>query len=413
MTRERISVTERRSQGVGAPLHVARRSLGSYELVRLLARGGMADVYLARKAGRLVALKILADHRAGGADPRAMFLDEARVVALLDHENIARVFDVETSEDGHYLLAMELVHGVNLRELLAARSQANRPRPCPKGTCSPGGSLAYEAAIAIVMAAAAGLDHAHRRCDTLGRPLRLVHRDVSLSNVMVGHDGVVKVIDFGIASTTIDSVHTAPDVVRGKASYMSPEQCLGDPVDHRSDVFALGVVLYELTTGARCFSGKSDFDRMLAVVRGDHIAPGELVAGFPGELDHVIRCALATDPERRYPSAAALGRALAGVLAARGWTGGVAAIRRTMTELYGDGTTPWEVTARGDSDGCPTVSLGMGRSRLELGLARGSSPELRRGAPAVETVEREVDDDERTRGRRTLKRPPTRSDAFA
>src|SRR5690606_18431290 len=156
-----------------------------------------------------------------------------------------------------------------------------------------GRAVPYAIAISIIAAAAAGLDHAHRRGDAGGNPLRLVHRDVSLSNIMVGHDGSVKVVDFGIASTTISDVHTIPGVVRGKASYMSPEQCLGDELDHRTDVFALGVVLYELTTGTRCFHGKSDFERMLAVVRGDYIAPCRIVADFPPELEQVIRTALA------------------------------------------------------------------------------------------------------------------------
>jgi len=313
-----------------------RTMLGGYELLRPLAQGGMADVYLARRAGgdgdgggsaggsgagdgHVVALKILNEHRALDRDARALFLHEARICALLHHQNIAGVLEVGAAEGQHYL-AMEYIDGVDLRELLAATAHEDRGIP-------------YEVAISIVTAAAAGLGHAHGRCDEAGAPLQLVHRDVSLSNIMVSRDGGVKVVDFGIATTTISDVHTVPGVVRGKASYMSPEQCMGEALDHRTDVFALGVVLYELTTGARCFHGKSDFERMLAVVRGDYLPPSELVEGYPPELEGVIRTALALAPAERYGSCEAMIEALEGVLAARGWFGGALAIARLMAEV--------------------------------------------------------------------------------
>jgi tRNA A-37 threonylcarbamoyl transferase component Bud32 len=313
--------------------------LGSYELIRPIAQGGMADIYLARQVGperpgrieRQVAIKILNEARAADPEARALFLHEARVCALLSHKNIASVLEVDAA-DGYHYLAMEYVDGVDLRDLLAAAARANRGLP-------------YAISISIVAAAAAGLDHAHRRRDAGGRPLRLVHRDVSLSNIMVGRDGSVKVVDFGIASTTISDVHTMPGIVRGKASYMSPEQCMGDPLDHRTDVFALGVVLYELTTGARCFHGKSDFERMLAVVRGDYIPPSRLVDNYPPELERVIRTALAPAPQHRYESCAAMIEALEAVLAARGWIGGTQMIARLMEELL---RAPGAAAAAGD-----------------------------------------------------------------
>src|SRR5687767_4106141 len=162
--------------------------LGSYELVRPIAQGGMADIYLARQAGigrfeRQVAIKVLNEQRAMDAEARALFLHEARVCALLNHHNIASVLEVDVADGRHYL-AMEYVDGVDLRELLGTAARASRAVP-------------YATSISIVCAAAAGLDHAHHRCDAEGKPLRLVHRDVSLSNIMVGHDGSVKVVDFG------------------------------------------------------------------------------------------------------------------------------------------------------------------------------------------------------------------------
>ena len=297
------------------------KRLGPYELIRPIAQGGMADIYLARAGLRQVAIKVLNKLRATEAESCAMFLDEARLVGMLSHQNIASVLEASV-EDGHHYLAMEYVHGADLRELLATSARAGR-------------SVPYEVSLSIIAAAAAGLDHAHRRCDPDGKPLRLVHRDVSLSNIMVGHDGSVKVVDFGIASTAVQTVHTSPGVVRGKASYMSPEQCLGDEVDHKTDIFALGIVLYELTTGARCFAGKSDFERMLAVVRGQYHPPTAIVANYPPELEQVVRTALASDPAQRFDSCAAMIEALERVARGRNWTLGAGSIQRVMHRLYG------------------------------------------------------------------------------
>jgi serine/threonine-protein kinase len=372
----------------GSVLALSNR-LGTYELIRPLAQGGMADIYLARRLGpgqfeRHVAVKVLNQRRADDTQACAMFLDEARVVAMLNHHNIASVLEVDVVDGKHYL-AMEYVHGADLREILSAAQRAGQLLP-------------LETSVAIVCAAAAGLDHAHRRCGPDGKPLRLVHRDVSLSNIMVGHDGSVKVVDFGIASTTIASVHTLPGVVRGKASYMSPEQCLGDRVDHRSDVFALGVVLYELTTGARCFHGKTDFDRMLAVVRSDYIPPSDLVASYPPELEQVIRKALASVPHKRFASAAAMIEALEHVAAAHGWVGGTGAIQRLMHGLFGEIAEPWTphpddapVTEPHSIASLPSLAEPTRRLRR---LARGSKPDCL-----------EDDPDERTRGRGPVRRP--------
>jgi serine/threonine protein kinase len=417
----------------------APAKLGAYEMIRPLAQGGMADVYLARQAGigqfeRQVAIKVLGESRARDPETRALFLHEARICALLNHHNIAAVLDVGVADGRHYL-AMEYVDGVDLRDLLAAAARADRGVP-------------YEVTLSIITAAAAGLDHAHRRCDAAGRPLRLVHRDVSLSNIMVGHDGAVKVVDFGIASTTISDVHTMPGVVRGKASYMSPEQCLGDALDHRTDVFALGVVLYELTTGTRCFHGRTDFERMLAVVRGDYLPPARLVPGFPPELDQVIRTALAPMPADRFASCAEMIEALEAVAAARGWRIGTQPIARFMAELRqapaalcescvaaaaepdeaaeataAEATTvepaittrqrvlPAVLAARG---AIPPHALAVASAPTapKLGLARGSTRRLLRGtgSEAYKRHARELsldDDDAPTRGRRVLKRPGT------
>jgi serine/threonine protein kinase len=297
--------------------------LGAYAVVAPLAAGGMADVYLGRSGDRHVAIKVLDPKRSLELDACRMFLDEARLVGMLDHANIAAVLDVDidSRRNLHYI-AMEYVHGKDLREMMIRAGHQNI-------------SIPYEVSIAVVMQAAAGLHHAHLATDADGQPLHLVHRDVSLSNIMVGFDGIVKLVDFGIARSTMSSVHTMPGIVRGKASYMSPEQCMGEAVDCRTDVFALGVVLYELTTGARCFGGKSDFDKMLAVVRGDYVAPSDLVADYPIELEQIVRCALSPDADQRFPSCAAMFDALDRVLSGRAWLGGVHSIQNVMQQLFG------------------------------------------------------------------------------
>ena len=303
---------------------LASTRLGNYELVRLLAQGGMADIYLARQIGldRQVAVKVLNGQRARDTESCALFMDEARLAGLLNHANLASVYDV-AAEGGMHYLAMEYVQGADLREILARAEQKQL-------------ALTYDSALTIVAGAASALDYAHRRCDADGRPLHLVHRDVSLSNIMVAHDGTVKVIDFGIAISTASQHHTNPGIVRGKASYMSPEQCLGDAVDLRTDVFALGIVLYELTTGRRCFSGNSDFERMLAVVQGEWVAPRSFIPDFPESLEQVIKTALDLEPAHRYPSAAAMIDALEAVAVLEGWTIGTTATAELMRDLYGE-----------------------------------------------------------------------------
>jgi serine/threonine protein kinase len=401
--------------GEGSALALANR-LGTYELIRPLGQGGMADIYLARHVGpgeparggaakrqddraptqvaRHVALKVLNRDRATDAQACAMFLDEARLVALLDHQNIAAVLEVDIVDGKHYL-AMEFVHGADLREILAAAQRADLALP-------------FETALSIVCAAAAGLDHAHRRCGPGGQPLKLVHRDVSLSNIMVGHDGSVKVVDFGIASTTIASVHTLPGVVRGKASYMSPEQCLGEAIDHRSDVFALGVVLYELTTGMRCFHGKTDFERMLAVVKSDYIAPGDLLASYPPALERVIRTALAPAPGKRFASCAAMIEALERVAVGEGWIGGTGAIRRLMQTLFGRAVEPWtshpDDAAVTEPHSMVSLPLIAEPTRPARRLARGTESDCG-GAGAGIGADNNGEFDERTRGRAPLRRP--------
>ena len=234
--------------------------IGRYEVISHLATGGMAQIYLARQTGlgsfeRHVVLKTILRERAADQRFVTMFLDEAKLAATLNHQNVAQVYEVDHA-DGAYFMAMEYVHGENTRAILET-------------TIRRGWTIPLELAVMIISGAAAGLHHAHERRGKNGQPLHIVHRDVSPANIMVGYDGSIKVLDFGIAKAEERATKTIGGTIKGKYGYMSPEQCKGKPIDRRSDIFALGIVLYELSTLRRAFKGNDDFETMKRIVAGD------------------------------------------------------------------------------------------------------------------------------------------------
>jgi serine/threonine protein kinase len=257
----------------------------------------MAEVYLARSHGidsidKLVAVKLVSAHLADDPAFVAMLRQEARIVTNLDHPNIASVIDFAVS-DGESFLVTEYVHGYSLYDVLHTIS--TRGLDMPMGV-----------AVGIARAVAEALHYAHEACDADGRPLGIVHRDVSPSNVLLRYDGVVKVVDFGIAKATGVQGPTESGMLKGKCSYMSPEQCNALAIDRRSDVFALGIVLFELTTGRRLFGGRNDFEVMNRITRGDVVPPSKVRAGIPEALERVVLRALATKPGDRFANAAAM-----------------------------------------------------------------------------------------------------------
>ena len=265
--------------------------LGRYEVLAQLGIGGMAELYVARQSGlsgfeRIVALKRILPHLTADDEFVRMFLDEARIAASLDHPNIAQVTDIDI-EGGQYFFAMEFVHGRDLRQVVKA-----------------GGALTMSVALRIVSHVAAGLHHAHEARDPLGRPLGLVHRDVSPSNVMIAYSGAVKLTDFGIAKASEQTSRTLEGRIKGKVGYMSPEQCRGESVDRRSDIFALGILLYELTTSMRAFYSQNDFATMARITRAEYVKPSEHDPSYPPALEQIIARALAKDPADRYATAA-------------------------------------------------------------------------------------------------------------
>jgi eukaryotic-like serine/threonine-protein kinase len=292
----------------------------------------MAQIYLARQTGlgsfeRHVVLKTILRERAADQRFVTMFLDEAKLAATLNHQNVAQVYEVDQA-DGAYFMAMEYVHGENTRAILET-------------TIRRGWTVPLELAVMIISGAAAGLHHAHERHGKNGQPLNIVHRDVSPANIMVGYDGSVKVLDFGIAKAEERATKTMGGTIKGKYGYMSPEQCKGKPIDRRSDIFALGIVLYELTTLRRAFKGNDDFETMKRIVAGDLVLPSMIVPGFPRELEAIILTALANDSSARFQTAQELIEALDAFTVRAKLTGSNTAMGRFMLQLFGTKKEPW------------------------------------------------------------------------
>jgi hypothetical protein len=304
--------------------------VGKYEIIRELATGGMATIYLARVSGtagfeKLVVLKCILPNLARDRGFVTMFLDEARIAATLRHSNIADVFDVGV-EDGTYFFAMEYIHGQNAR-IVRIESRA-RQRPIP-----------LDVSLAIVSATASALGYAHARRNADG-PLNLVHRDVSPSNVIVSYEGAVKLVDFGIARATLRrGARTRTGLKRGKAPYMSPEQCRGDETDGRSDLFSLGTMLYELTAGQRPFLGNSDFEVMEAIVTCTPQPPSSLVHDYPRPLEQIVMRLLTRAPQARYQDAGALLEDLEAFMAGRGMLTPSYVVAKYMHDLFGEHAT--------------------------------------------------------------------------
>jgi len=273
---------------VGLPV----TKLGRYTLVRSLGAGGMAELFLARAEGiggfsKLVALKRILKHKATNDKFIRMLLNEARLVATLDHPNIAQVYDIGYEND-EYFFAMEYVHGQDLRHVLYA---------------APNHRLQLENALHVAIGVCAGLHHAHEARDQDGKPAEIVHRDVSPSNVLLSYQGAVKLVDFGVAKATSMVSETREGIIKGKYGYMSPEQCLGHPLDRRSDLFAVGILLWEMTTGRRLYKVKGELVTLQRVVYVDAPKPSRFVENYPPELERIVMRALSRDPEQRYATA--------------------------------------------------------------------------------------------------------------
>ncbi|HEY6066155.1 MAG TPA: protein kinase, partial [Thermoanaerobaculia bacterium] len=279
---------------------------GQYEVLERIAAGGMAELSKARLSGvqgfeKIVAIKKILPHLADNDEFLTMFADEAKLAAQLNHPNIVHIFDLGKIEAGGYFIAMEYVEGRDLRSLLQSAREVGAPLPTPL-------------AVYVSSKIAAALDYAHRRRDTEGRELNIVHRDVSPPNILISYEGDIKLCDFGIAKAASKASQTQTGALKGKVQYMSPEQAWGRPLDKRSDIFSLGCVLYEMLTEQKLFGGDTDLS-VLEKVRAAQVAPPSTLNPEVGKnLDAVVLKALAREPEDRYANASDMLRDLEAVL---------------------------------------------------------------------------------------------------
>lgn len=284
---------------MGAPEPDGGTVIGRYVVYDEIAAGGMASVHLARQIGavgfsRTVAVKRLHAHLARDEEFSGMFLDEARLAARIRHPNVVEVLDV-VHEEGELFLVMEFVHGEPLSRLV----RAIRP-----------GAVPPRIAVAIVAGALHGLHAAHEATTEHGEPLHIVHRDVSPQNVMVGTDGIARVLDFGVAKAAHRVQTTQEGSVKGKIAYMPPEQLLGESVDRRADVYSAAVVLWEALAGERLFESDNQGRMIRRILDEPVLPPSSAVPGLARALDEVVMRGLERDPTRRWQTARELATAL-------------------------------------------------------------------------------------------------------
>jgi serine/threonine protein kinase/cytochrome c-type biogenesis protein CcmH/NrfG len=269
---------------------------GKYLILGKIATGGMAELFQAKITSvegfeKLVAIKKILPNLTQDKNLVNMFIDEAKLAAMLTHQNIVQIYDLGSME-GAYFIAMEYIRGKDLR-IISNKSKA-KELPIP-----------IEYALFITCRICSGLDYSHNFKDFQGNTLKLIHRDISPQNILVTYEGEIKIVDFGIAKAAKESSDTEDGLIKGKVAYMSPEQAAGKTMDHRSDIFSTGLLLYEMVTGKRVFEG-SDL-KVLDLVRKADFQPAEtIVTDLPPEVIEILDRALAKAPSRRYKSCAAM-----------------------------------------------------------------------------------------------------------
>jgi eukaryotic-like serine/threonine-protein kinase len=284
---------------VGSLIPPGARAFGKYELVAKLATGGMAEIFLARMASgaeKLLVIKRVLPHLAEDERFISMFRDEARLASRIEHPNVCKVFELGRV-GGTYFISMEYLHGVPVSRVLLKAARLEKP-------------LDLRIVAAMIHQCCAGLHHAHELTSLDGKPLDVVHRDVSPPNIFATEEGVMKLLDFGVAKARGASQKTRTGTVKGKNSYMSPEQILGKEVDRRSDIFSLGIVMWESITASRLFSRDTDFLTFRAITEADIPDLSERRKGVPDELRRVLDRALTRECDERFRTAKEFGEAL-------------------------------------------------------------------------------------------------------
>ncbi|MCA9575441.1 MAG: serine/threonine-protein kinase [Polyangiales bacterium] len=355
------------------------RPFGPYTLTRRLAVGGMAEVYVAKTQGiggfeKLLAIKVI--HPTYSEDEQfvTMLVEEAKLSVLLNHNNVVQTFDLGCTDDT-YFIAMELVEGADCYRMI----KALRSRQA---------ALPLDISAYIVSAVCSALDYAHRKRDSQGNPLRIVHRDVSPQNVLVSFSGDVKLADFGIAKAALRTQNTQVGVIKGKYYYMSPEQAWGDPMDLRSDIFSAGVLLHELLTGQMLYQAENLPELLDRVRKAEVQPPSAYRRDVPAELDAITMKALARRPEDRYESAHDFGQALTQFLYQHQPSFTTARVARLMAQLFTE-----EYAA---ATGAPPVSsekvLGTDPGKRDSVALKMTVDEYEPGASVIFDMKRTRDD---------------------
>jgi eukaryotic-like serine/threonine-protein kinase len=354
------------------PVRPPPKRLADFEVIRRLGAGGMAEVFLAKKRGaegtfKLLVLKRILPAYGSSRRFRTMFAEEAQLATRLNHPNIVQVYDFQDYGDEGQLLSMEFVDGPDLRKLMRA-AQAKGQRVPP-----------YVSAY-IISEIAKGLHYAHERKDEAGKPLDIVHRDVSPQNMLLSFDGAVKVADFGIASANL--FREEPGVLKGKTAYMSPEQARGERVTRRTDIYSLGVVFHELLTG-RALHGSAEGQELLEAVRAGRVEPpSTFVRELPADLEEIVMRLLARDPTERFQTAREVASAISRVLLLRQQLVDSHVVEAVLADLV-----PRETTSAGMPlpEAIPGLHIGPDASEHASSLSLGA-PTSGSEAPADENT---------------------------
>jgi serine/threonine protein kinase len=304
-----------------------------YVILRSLAMGGMAEILLARvreppRPERLVVLKRMHRQLAADREYVKMFVDEARIAMTLRHPNVVEVYE-SGEDDGQFYITMEYLHGHDLRGVLSEMARRQIP-------------MRLANALAITRAVCRGLDYTHERTDASGELLGIVHRDVSPHNVILTYGGRVKLVDFGIAKTSIQASRTRTGILKGKVAYMSPEQAMGESLDRRSDVFCIGILLWEMTTGHWLYRRKSELETLKAVVEHDAPLPSLVTPSYPRELEQIVMKTLARKRDDRFATAGELGEALTAFAKQRRLDLRPSAISTLMATTFSEEVGAWQ-----------------------------------------------------------------------
>ncbi len=300
-------------------------AFGKYLLIERIATGGMAEVFKAKSFGfggfeKIVAIKRIHPHLSLDQEFVNMFIDEARIASNLSHPNIVQIFDLGKI-DGSYFIAMEYVDGITLEKFIEMELQRKEKMLL---SCY------------IVREICRALDYAHTKTAPDGSPLNIVHRDISPQNVLLSDDGVVKLTDFGVAKARLRISRTEPGMTKGKYPYMSPEQVMGKEIDHRSDIFSLSVLFYEMLTGRMAFDGKTEFEIMESIKKCEYVMPSKLNNLISEEIERLIVKGLQKNPEQRFSTAGAIALSLSDFLAKNNFKEPEHSLKRLVKQNRGE-----------------------------------------------------------------------------